>query len=58
MTDIEKTKQAAYLVAFLPFLFGLAFWCCGGARRMRRTASSNGIGVRSGFDCFSSIVGV
>lgn len=57
-SDRPRTPEASYLLALLVFFLGFALRGCGGALRMRRSASSNGIGVRSGFGVFALMVGV
>ncbi len=47
--DRPVVPEASYLPALLAFFLGCALRGCGGALKMRRSASSNGIGVRSGF---------
>ena len=56
--DRSKTGAASYLLARFAFFLGFALRGCGGALKMRRSASSNGIGVRSGFGVFVVMVGV
>jgi hypothetical protein len=48
MTAHPVTQKPGYFPALLSFFFGFAFRGFGGALRIRRSASSNGIGVRSG----------
>jgi hypothetical protein len=54
--DRPVRGAASYLLARFAFFFGFAFLGCGGALRMRRRASSNGIGARSGFDDFAMVL--
>lgn len=56
--DRPVTKGAGfgYLPALFGLFFGFALRGCGGAFKMRRSASSNGIGVRSGLLGFAFIV--
>jgi hypothetical protein len=56
--DRPEKPEASYLLALLVFFFGFALRGCGGALKMRRSASSNGIGDRSGFGVFARMVGV
>jgi hypothetical protein len=56
--DGPETLEASYLLAFFARFFGFALRGCGGALRILRSASSNGIGVRSGFGGFAFMVGV
>jgi len=55
--DRPVTPEASYLLALLAFFLGLALRGCGGALKIPRSASSNGIGARSGFGGFVFMVG-
>jgi len=47
--DRPVTREAGYFPPFSAFFFfAVPFRGCGGALKMRRSASSNGTGVRSG----------
>ena len=56
--DRPVTQGAGYLPALLGFFLGFAFRGWGGALKMRRNASSKGIGVRSGMGGFAFTLGV
>ena len=55
--DRPVSRKADYLLALFAFFFPFAFCGCGGALKMRRSASSKGIGVRSGLGSFLVMVG-
>ena len=44
MTEIKE--MTIYLLALFALLFGFVFWGRGGTIKIRRSASSSGIGVR------------
>jgi len=54
--DRAVKQKASYLLALFAFFFPFAFCGCGGALKMRRNASSKGIGVRCGFGCIAGSV--
>ena len=54
----QKIKMFSYFSGLLAFFFVFALRGFGGAFKMRRSASSNGIGVRSGLDGFAFMLGV